>query len=105
MMESFGDAWGREIRYGGSPKNPDEALSPDSEMTRRGFVDQWKGMSEPLQALAKAENRLAAMRRQESSLEEQNRIDEQVESINGQVREVRRMVLEVCETLQQERRR
>ncbi len=103
LMESFGDAWGREVRYGGDPENPDQPITPTSEMTRRETVDQWKGMSETLNDLARAENQLARHRGQDIPPETQTKIEEQVRMINDQVRGVRGMVLDICGTLQRDR--
>ena len=35
MVESLGDKWGRGIRYGDNPPDPDRPVKPGSDMTRR----------------------------------------------------------------------
>jgi hypothetical protein len=44
-MEAFGDMWGREVRYGGGPIDPDEPLERTIDENFRPFVDSTRDMS------------------------------------------------------------
>ncbi len=62
VMESLGDLWGRDIRYGGQPDVPD-APSGDrpGAWSRAQIVEAWKNLSDPLHDLAIWENDLARL--------------------------------------------
>lgn len=49
--ERFGDMWGREIRYGGEPRLPDEPMAPGVTMTRREAVAQLRAVSDVIDKL------------------------------------------------------
>jgi hypothetical protein len=61
LMEAWGDAWGRAIRYGGDPELPDLEEFPG--MTRREVVREWIKGGDALHEMADVENDLARMRR------------------------------------------
>jgi hypothetical protein len=61
VMESFGDRWGRAIRYGGDPDDPEAPAGPDATTTRRQMVELWKGAAEGLYQLAQVENRISRL--------------------------------------------
>jgi ppGpp synthetase/RelA/SpoT-type nucleotidyltranferase len=44
-MERLGDSWGRAIRYGGEPDDPDQPSSEGSSSTRRGVIVAWKSFA------------------------------------------------------------
>ena len=64
VMELLGDQWGRDIRYGGVPDNPDLKISatPNS-LTRRDVVEIWKAQTNQIAGVADLENRLEELRR------------------------------------------
>lgn len=59
VTEMLGDIWGRTIRYGGPPSNPEIELT--SGLNRGQFVDAWIHQGEALHTLALLENDLAAL--------------------------------------------
>jgi ppGpp synthetase/RelA/SpoT-type nucleotidyltranferase len=60
-MESFGDSYGRSIRYGGEPDEPNRPVS-EGQMTRSELVSYWKAAADPLYELAQMENEVAQLR-------------------------------------------
>jgi hypothetical protein len=98
LMESIGDAWGREVRYGGEPEDPAHPVTSDAETTRGQLVEAWKAQSELLHQLAVNENELARLRTEAGWLAKR-RIDKQVEEMNAQVREYRIVILNYCDAL------
>lgn len=61
FMELLGDAFGRDVRYGGPPNTPDEQVT--ETMTRGQFVNFWIAQSEELHRAAECENELARLER------------------------------------------
>jgi hypothetical protein len=60
-MESFGDVWGRAIRYGGEPDDPEATIGHESSTTRTEMIRLWKGAGEGLYQLAQVENRISRL--------------------------------------------
>jgi len=60
--ESFGDLWGRAIRYGGDPEEPDRPVSDGVSITRRELIGKWKEMSNDFYKLAELENDVSRIR-------------------------------------------
>jgi hypothetical protein len=58
VMETLGDVWGRQIRYGGAPDAPDEPIAPDNPTTRADVVSAWIQTADQLAELARRENDL-----------------------------------------------
>jgi len=87
LMETFGDMWGREIRYGGLPEEPDLSFSED--MTRREVVELWLGTSSDIAELENLENRWAR-----ETDEDRREIEEQIESAFGGLRGALRSIRE-----------
>jgi hypothetical protein len=56
LMETFGDMWGREIRYGGAPTDPNVQVVSTSALTRSQVVELWITVSDHLSDLAQIEN-------------------------------------------------
>lgn len=54
VTESLGDRWGRAIRYGGLPDDPDAVVS--SGVTRREVVEHWIGCSPEIADLERRED-------------------------------------------------
>jgi Region found in RelA / SpoT proteins len=71
-METFGDIWGRAIRYGGEPDDPDDTGSGTT--SRRDLVAAWKRQADDLYELAKLENEAARLRSGGSSPEVRERL-------------------------------
>jgi hypothetical protein len=61
-MEFFGDRWGREIRYGGEPNDPDSRDGNPDGPTRRETIEALKRLGNDLHALAGGENTLEQLR-------------------------------------------
>ena len=61
-MEFFGDRWGREIRYGGEPNDPDSRDGNLEGPTRRETIEGLKKLGDDLHNLAIAENSLEKLR-------------------------------------------
>lgn len=61
-MEFFGDRWGREIRYGGEPNDPDSLDGESDGPTRRQTIEALKKFGDDLHSLAEVENLLEQMR-------------------------------------------
>jgi hypothetical protein len=61
-MEFLGDRWGREIRYGGEPNDPDSLDGASDGPTRRETIEGLKKFGDDLHALAVAENLLEQLR-------------------------------------------
>jgi hypothetical protein len=61
-MEFLGDRWGRDIRYGGSPMDPDSRDGAPDGPTRRQLIDGLKTFGDSLHALAEVENSLEELR-------------------------------------------
>jgi ppGpp synthetase/RelA/SpoT-type nucleotidyltranferase len=80
-MESFGDAWGRAIRYGGEPDDPERPVSDGSPWTRRQIARSWEEMAEPLYELAQLENRITQLREQVGP----DGTSEEIEDLEAQV--------------------
>jgi hypothetical protein len=106
LMESYGDAWGRAIRYGGDPDEPGVIVTEsDPPMTRRQAVDRWKTMGNMLHELAKAENAVARMRAATpEGGDALDRLDSSMESLKVQFRDLRTTVESVREELDQQSR-
>ena len=101
-MEAYGDRWGREIRYGGDPLQPDDPVSTEpGSLTRRQIIDFWKGLSEPLFQLAQLENLVARARCEEPSAENQLQIDAQEAEIDSRFRYLKDLVKDVRAALEQ----
>jgi hypothetical protein len=63
MMERLGDFWGRAVRYGGQPDDPETPIGADGTgMTRGELVEAWKGTSDRLHMLATTENQMAQLK-------------------------------------------
>jgi Region found in RelA / SpoT proteins len=60
-MESIGDTWGRAIRYGGEPDDPDAPSVGPASLTRSQVVQAWKLVGDSLFELAQVENRIARL--------------------------------------------
>lgn len=61
-MEYLGDLWGRAIRYGGEPDDPDSRDRATEGPTRRELVQRIKRLGGELHELAQLENALEALR-------------------------------------------
>jgi hypothetical protein len=61
-MEFFGDRWGREIRYGGDPIDPDRRDGATNGPTRRELIEGLKTFGDSLHALAEVEDSLEELR-------------------------------------------
>jgi hypothetical protein len=61
-MEAWGDIWGRAIRYGGEPEEPDKPASTNGPLSRREMMELWKKQSDELHKLAQLENQQARLR-------------------------------------------
>jgi hypothetical protein len=72
-METFGDAWGRAIRYGGEPDDPD-AIVGSGPLSRREFVKLWKGQADALYELAQLENDAYRLRAEPTTAEITDRL-------------------------------
>ena len=95
LMETYGDMWGRQIRYGGEPDDPDQVIPSSIPRTgaggghgisRREAVENWKGMADPIYSLAAMENEVAKLRAAGVGTAG---IDERVEEMNAQFRVLR----------------
>jgi hypothetical protein len=69
VMETLGDVWGRAIRYGGAPSDPDVEFF--SGTTRGKFVETWIRQADEFHRLALLENELAALEAVSSPSEQQ----------------------------------
>jgi hypothetical protein len=88
FTEALGDAWGRAIRYGDPPEDPDRVPGGDS-LTRRAIVEMWLGMSPQiaeLEELEDARDRLADAMEDE----ERERLDTDIEAGFGDLRRMLR---------------
>ena len=95
--ESFGDLWGRDIRYGGDPEDPDHAVSDEISMTRREWMSAWKNMSDSFYELEELENKLARMAaRLPVIMDASERLALELE--------VRNLEIEITETFRHERK-
>jgi hypothetical protein len=61
-MEFFGDRWGRDIRYGGEPIDPESLDGAEEGPTRREIIEGLKTFGDSLHALAETENSLEELR-------------------------------------------
>ncbi len=61
-MEFFGDRWGREIRYGGHPNDPNSHDGSPEGPTRKETVEGLITFGDALHALAEVENTLEQLR-------------------------------------------
>jgi hypothetical protein len=61
-METWGDKWGRDVRYGGPPVEPDAPVGASGDMTRAQLIEQWKELSDRLYRMARVENMMAQLR-------------------------------------------
>ena len=61
-MEFFGDRWGRDIRYGGEPNDPESRDGDPEGPTRRETIEGLKRFGDELHALAEVENTLEQLR-------------------------------------------
>ncbi|MGO9910292.1 MAG: RelA/SpoT domain-containing protein [Acidimicrobiales bacterium] len=94
-MELQGDRWGREIRYGGGPSDPDAPIGDIDSTTRAQFVDEWKQLADVLHHQAEVENLLVRARsgRVELTAEEIHDLEErerQFMDVTRVLREIRR---------------
>jgi hypothetical protein len=96
-MEGFGDAWGRAIRYGGEPDNPDEPIS-DGGMTRKQFTDLWKIQADELYELAKLENEAARLRAAPVTDAAERRLEELESEMNSRFVPLKSLVKQLRET-------
>jgi ppGpp synthetase/RelA/SpoT-type nucleotidyltranferase len=62
VMELMGDRWGREIRYGGQPADPESRDRGLTSLTRVEIVASWKEFAEQLHDQAQVENVLVRVR-------------------------------------------
>ena len=62
MMEMLADHWGRGIRYGQEPLDPDRPIAPGEDATRREVVSDWIDLGDALHSLARTENAVARLR-------------------------------------------
>jgi ppGpp synthetase/RelA/SpoT-type nucleotidyltranferase len=60
-METLADVWGRGIRYGEEPSEPDRLVA-SSEFTRRQIVEEWINLGDQLHLLAQRENELQRLK-------------------------------------------
>jgi ppGpp synthetase/RelA/SpoT-type nucleotidyltranferase len=87
-METLGDHWGRAIRYGGDPDEPD-TIDKGSTRTRQETVKGWIALGELLHKAAGLENDLARARRKQHTPEQAARLAEleaQIEQAIGPLR-------------------
>jgi hypothetical protein len=54
LNEKLGDRWGRGLRYGDGPDDPDRLIPGETSLTRGGFVDALGRLSEVIAALEEA---------------------------------------------------
>jgi hypothetical protein len=95
VMESFGDWWGRAIRYGGEPDDPD-TLVGTGPLTRRAMVHWWLEISDPLHVLARLENERAALRQVGHDAATHKRLAEVEVSIDQAFQPLRSVILELA---------
>lgn len=86
FMEMLGDQWGRTIRYGGLPDNPDE---PAGSTTRRELVTLWLQMSPHIAKLEEREDFRARMEGTFSD-EEREVLDVEIDEGFGELRDLLR---------------
>jgi hypothetical protein len=48
LNEKLGDRWGRGLRYGDGPDDPDRHIQGEGSLTRRGFVDALQRLSDTI---------------------------------------------------------
>jgi hypothetical protein len=103
VMESFGDTWGRAIRYGGEPDQPDEPVNGGS-MTRSQFVHGWIEFSNRLYDLAKIENDLGRL---QAAPDKPPDYEQRIQGVEQQVNEafgpMRDLIRQVGEDLAKQR--
>ena len=75
LTESLGDDWGRAIRYGGEPDEPD-TFDNEVGMTRRVAVKQWIEMADTLHDVAIVENDFARLKQERHSPEQAQQLAE-----------------------------
>jgi hypothetical protein len=97
-MESFGDAWGRAIRYGGEPDEPSAPSASGSSMTRKQLVDLWKNQADALYYLAQLENEAARINAGEMTEMARTRLEELENQMNSSFEPLKTLVTELRET-------
>jgi hypothetical protein len=75
-MERFGDIWGRAIRYGGEPDDPQNTDGHAGGVTRAETIGRLIEFGDDLHKLAEVENGLARLRALDSDGEKSKEIDE-----------------------------
>jgi hypothetical protein len=96
VMETFGDVWGREVRYGGLPTDPDTLIVSSNPVTRRDLVMAWIGYSPRLHAIATVENELARVRAQPGAPQEQlDHLEQTIKSTSKPIIDLGEQLLQV----------
>jgi ppGpp synthetase/RelA/SpoT-type nucleotidyltranferase len=86
--ESLGDLWGRGIRYGGAPEEPDRRVSDQHSLTRRELIEAWKDKSNDFHGLAVLENKVSRIRTRIpmiQDVEERSAEEHTVEELVGEI--------------------
>lgn len=89
IVEALGDKWGRGIRYGDEPEQPDTAIAPSTSVTRREVWDATMVLSEMIQALEQVEEVVrvfAAFPEQAADFPEVDRLRRQLEQVDAEAR-------------------
>src|SRR4051812_11922482 len=63
IVESLGDRWGRQIRYGQSPAEPARPVASNSEVTRQQMMDVVQSFGERTDAVERWQQAIARIRR------------------------------------------
>jgi len=101
IMESFGDRWGRAIRYGGEPDDPDGAVE-GVDVTRADFVRMWKETADALYTLAQVENRIARIKAG-TAVDESASAEGLQETVDSQFGLLRDLVRDIARALEGQR--
>jgi Region found in RelA / SpoT proteins len=88
VAEMHGDWWGRAVRYGGLPVDPDLPSAPGQPMTRREACESWRRVSLQLAEIEVLED---ARSRLEDTMgpEELAAVDERIEGVRSILRDFR----------------
>jgi len=70
LNEKLGDRWGRGLRYGDGPDNPDHPIPSETSFTRRDFVDNLQRLGKAIATLEKFNNEIQTIEMRVGCLEE-----------------------------------
>ncbi|HVX46258.1 MAG TPA: RelA/SpoT domain-containing protein [Mycobacteriales bacterium] len=90
-FERIGDEWGRAIRYGGLPDEPDKLISSGTSLTRRDLVRLLQNLSERIDAVERAQLNLDRVE-QAQELDVDSEGGDEFQALLSEQEEVRELV-------------